>query len=106
MKPKLQDDVQRLWDLVRFKRHELFCDDEIISDKEYAALAQDHPAVERLETNDRLRKERDYWKKQFETFVEAAMAAGYVFSCGKDGYKAEHRPELATELRKLAGESL
>jgi hypothetical protein len=46
----------------------------------------------------------EYWKRQFETFVKAAMDAGYVFSCGKDGYKAEHRPEIAKELCRLDAE--
>lgn len=46
-----QQTVQRLHDLVRYKRSELLNDD-LISMDEYAELAQDHAAVARLEGYD------------------------------------------------------
>lgn len=46
--------VQRLWDLCRHQRQELFLE-ELISEEEYAAFAQDHAVVERLETYDALK---------------------------------------------------
>lgn len=49
---ELESQNQRLHDLVRYKRHELFSDD-LISMDEYAELAQDHPAVARLESYDK-----------------------------------------------------
>lgn len=55
---KLRDKVKerdRLWDLVRHQRSELH-EAELITDEEYAALAQDHASVARLETYDRLRQ--------------------------------------------------
>lgn len=42
---------QRLWDLVRYQRSELHTVG-LITDDEYAELAQDHPAVKRLEDYD------------------------------------------------------
>ncbi len=47
-------DTQRMWNLVRQQRMELFNADLITQD-EYAALAVDHPAVARLESYDELR---------------------------------------------------
>jgi hypothetical protein len=46
-------DHQRLWDLVRYERAELH-DLDLITDAEYALLAEDHPAVARLEEYDHL----------------------------------------------------
>jgi hypothetical protein len=51
MKP-LEQDTQRLWDLVRHQRSSLHLA-ELITDDEYARLAQDHAAVSRLENWDR-----------------------------------------------------
>lgn len=45
---------QRLWDLVRFQRSELF-QAGLLSEEEYAELAEDHPAVARLESYDEMR---------------------------------------------------
>lgn len=47
----LKQDTQRLWDLVRYCRAVLH-NANLISDDEYAALAEDHAAVERLEAYD------------------------------------------------------
>ena len=49
---------QRLWDLVRHQRAELH-ETDLITDEEYAMLAEDHPAVARLETYDSLRTRAD-----------------------------------------------
>lgn len=51
MKP-LEQDTQRLWDLVRYQRSALHCA-ELITDDEYARLAEDHGAVARLEEYDK-----------------------------------------------------
>ncbi len=53
MKP-LKEDTQRLWDLVRYQRAALYTA-ELITNDEYAELAQDHAAVRRLEGYDRQR---------------------------------------------------
>ena len=53
-----ENERQRLWDLVRHQRAELFTE-ALISQKEYAALAFDHDAVGRLHSYDDLREERD-----------------------------------------------
>lgn len=45
--------VQRLFDLVRYARTMLH-DDDLITDEEYAMLAEDHSAVSRLEDYDDL----------------------------------------------------
>lgn len=50
--------TQRLFDLVRHQRAELH-DEGLITDEEYAMLASEQGAVERLETYDELVKERD-----------------------------------------------
>lgn len=50
----LRKERQRLWDLVRQQRMELFQAD-LITREEYAELAKDHPAVARLETYDGIR---------------------------------------------------
>lgn len=47
---------QRLHDLVRYKRHELF-NDGLITQDEYTEIMQDHPAVARLEGYDKMRNE-------------------------------------------------
>lgn len=54
MSKQLSDDLQRLWDLVRHQRMELF-HAELIDPNEYADLAADHVVVARLETYDGLR---------------------------------------------------
>ena len=46
--PPLQEDTQRLWDLVRFERHELH-DAGLITDDEFAELVADCTSVARLE---------------------------------------------------------
>lgn len=46
---------QRMWDLVRYMRSELHTAN-LITDVEYALLAEDHAAVKRLEDYDALRK--------------------------------------------------
>jgi hypothetical protein len=48
--------VQRLWDLCRYARETLL-EDGLLSNDEYAALAEDYPAVDRLDTMDELRAE-------------------------------------------------
>jgi hypothetical protein len=53
----LAQDSQRLWDLVRYMRSELHVA-ELITDNEYAALAQDHAAVARLEARDAQRQRK------------------------------------------------
>lgn len=45
---------QRLWDLVRYKRSDLF-EDGLLTPEEYAELAEDHAAVARLESYDGMR---------------------------------------------------
>jgi hypothetical protein len=65
----IQKDSQRLWDLVRYMRSELFTA-ELITPDEYAALAEDHAAVARLETYDSLRNERDRLKRQNEEIMQ------------------------------------
>lgn len=58
----LQTDNQRLWDLVRHQRIELHIVG-LITDDEYAELAQDHGAVKRLEELDRTNRcEHGVWK--------------------------------------------
>lgn len=49
---ELEAQNQRLHDLVRYKRHELF-DDGLITDDEFSELVQDHSAVARLEGYDK-----------------------------------------------------
>jgi hypothetical protein len=49
----IRADTQRMWDLIRYKRQELHTDN-LISNEEYAALAEDHVAVKRLENYDKL----------------------------------------------------
>lgn len=44
---------QRMWDLIRYQRQELHTAG-LITDDEYGELAQDHPAVKRLEDYDKL----------------------------------------------------
>lgn len=48
---RLRADTQRLWDLVRYQRAELYAA-SLITDEEYAELASDHAAVKRLEAYD------------------------------------------------------
>lgn len=61
MKP-LKTDYQRLWDLVRHQRSELL-DVGLITEDEYAELAQDHSAVKRLEDLDKEHRcEHGVWK--------------------------------------------
>lgn len=64
--------LQRLWDLVRFKRHAFFCDDELINEEEYALLAFDHPAVKRLETYDEMRAKIKQLKAKIESLEKGA----------------------------------
>lgn len=49
-------DTQRMWDLLRYQRHDLFVDD-LITEEEFTQLAMDHPAVARLESYDALRQQ-------------------------------------------------
>lgn len=46
--------TQRLFDLVRYQRHELF-EANLISDEEFTELAKEHAAVARLESYDEVR---------------------------------------------------
>ncbi len=55
---QLEARIQRLWDLARHQRAELF-DAGLITKGEYLALLEDHAAVARLETYDSLRRDRD-----------------------------------------------
>jgi hypothetical protein len=68
----IKKDCQRLWDLVRYMRSELFTADLITPD-EYAALAEDHAAVARLETYDSLRRDRDRLKRNALVAQEDAV---------------------------------
>lgn len=52
MATPLAQDKQRLWDLVRYYRRQ-FHEAGLITDNEYAELAQDHGAVVSLETWDK-----------------------------------------------------
>jgi hypothetical protein len=63
----LTDTNKRLGDLVRHQRSELH-DAELITDEEYAALAEDHAAVARLEGYDALRAKLGAVEKLEETF--------------------------------------
>ena len=49
-------DNQRLWDLLRLVRHDLF-NQNAITAEEFATLVQEHPAVKRLESYDAARAE-------------------------------------------------
>lgn len=58
--PKLIGNAnQRIWDLLRYCRGKLHSD-QLISNDEYSMLAQDHPAVERLETYDQMKATLDH----------------------------------------------
>lgn len=72
---------QRLIDLLRYCRATLH-EERLISDGEYAELASDHPAVERLETYDQQRKriealERELAeaRRQRDTHLETIKAS-------------------------------
>lgn len=53
--PRSLRDPQRLWDMVRFMRSELF-DKQLVTMDEYDELAKDHAAVARLEADDAKRE--------------------------------------------------
>lgn len=80
-------DMQRMWDLVRQQRMELF-ESDLITQDEYAALAVDHPAVARLESYDELRSQAQKYK------ANLATARAELFEANK---------QLA-ETRGIAGE--
>jgi hypothetical protein len=72
MEKQLRLKTQRLWDLVRYQRSELFAAD-LISRDEYAELVQDHGAVERLETYDSMRQKlaaKDALLERARTFAQ------------------------------------
>lgn len=62
---QLKAQVQRLWDLCRYQRGELF-QAELINEDEFFAFAIDHAAVARLETYDGLRAEVERLKADGE----------------------------------------
>lgn len=64
--------IERLADLVRYKRAELH-HDELISDEEYAEICQDHTAVARLEGYDAIKIELEAARKRIAELEEAII---------------------------------
>lgn len=97
---------QRLFDLVRQQRMELH-EAGLISDEEYMELAKDHPAVERLETYDELRKQlaaAEERARQHKVYLDAVAEALHPHK-PKDGgwtYLPDQLPGMVTELRERA----
>jgi len=76
---------QRLWDLARYARAVLHQDD-LITDEEYAMLAEDHFAVARLEDYDVLRKDLDAEKARVKE-LEAELRGDVDSLICKCGYE-------------------
>jgi hypothetical protein len=113
-KTGLREKVQRLWDLVRFKRHDLFSE-EIISCDEFAALVEDHAAVDRLETNDALRAElanyREFsitaylsrqWEWSKRTFGPGKRTLGIIDHITKELREIAAKPDDLSEWVDVA----
>lgn len=83
---------QRTWDLLRFCRSQLH-NEMLITDEEYALLAEDHPAVNRL---------GDYDLTAFQ-LTEVAAELQRV---GKEGQAAMEAMKQAVEGRMLAEASI
>jgi hypothetical protein len=71
-------DTQRLMDLVRQQRMELLAAD-LITREEYAALAQEHGAVARLESYDQVREKMAHLDSDLRAAQEA-VAWAYQFA--------------------------
>jgi DNA repair ATPase RecN len=71
--------IQRLHDLVRYQRQELF-EEQLITEDEYAELAEDHPSVARLEGYDGCRA-RSAKSIQQERAVSDQLAAALKSMC-------------------------
>ena len=80
MATPLAQDKQRLWDLVRYYRRQ-FHEAGLITDNEYAELAQDHGAVVSLET-----------RKTTQAPTLGANAPRRVYPTGPRRYKAQAKP--------------
>jgi hypothetical protein len=80
-------DPQRMWDLLRYERACLL-DNELITEDEYAELAQDHAAVARLEADDAAR----------------ASQSGMVAALENLWVKMQKSP--STEVRNIADHEL
>lgn len=72
--------TQRLADLVRQQRMELFTAD-LINEDEYAELAKDHPAVARLESYDSMRREITRLREALKVYADECN-----FAEGNDWY--------------------
>lgn len=79
--------LERMSDLVRYKRAELH-NDGLISDEEYAEIVQDHAAVARLEGYDAIKGELEGARKriaELEEFIKRlADADVYAFDGTRD----------------------
>ncbi len=93
----LAAEVERLRDLVRHQRGPLF-DAGLLTNEEYASLAADHGAVDRLETYDDLRKEVEHLRAHRES-CHANLLKGYETG------KVEERAVTVAWLLARAGET-
>lgn len=81
---RFETEMCRLHDLVRYQRSELH-EAGLISDDEYAQLAQDHSAVARLETYDSMKAQIAALKAERDALREALKLArtriAHKFDC-------------------------
>lgn len=84
---------ERMWDLIRHQRAELLAA-RLITDEEYARLAEDHAAVERLENYDKAIEEieRRSWLTECRAFAE--RIGELVLAASKVGETPERIVEL------------
>lgn len=75
---------QRLWDLVRYCRSTLH-QDNLVTDEEYVMLAEDHPAVERLEDYDELHARVKNLETKLNSLTEHPCGSDEPVTCCRCG---------------------
>lgn len=87
---QINNDNQRMWDLIRFCRGELHSED-LITDEEFCELAKDHAAVKRLEDYDKRVTAMSTMKYEAHITIEPVFderLTEFQNICGRYGFKA------------------